>query len=138
MTVLLPPTVLAIEDDLEVLGHQGAPDRRPLSGNPMTSCGAPLGGMGRRHPDVDHQLGRLVADQCQELNTVAGLPHHVKARALEQAGQTLAEKDVVLGQDHAPGGHGCAVTLPPSLTLRLGSIVLSSIRPASCVQAAAA
>jgi hypothetical protein len=95
--------------------------------------------MGRRHPDVDHhQLGRLVADQRQELNTVAGLPHHVKARTLEQGSQTLAEQVVVLGQDHAQGGHGCAITLPPSLTLRLGSIVLSSIRPAYCVQAAAA
>ena len=44
--------------------------------------------------------GRLVADQREQLRAVAGLPDDVETRALQQAGQTLPEQDVVLGQDH--------------------------------------
>ncbi len=67
----------------------------------------PLGGIGWRHPNVGHyQLGGLVANQRQQLRAVAGLPHDVETRAFEQAGQSLAEQDVVLGHDHAhQGGH---------------------------------
>ena len=68
-----------------------------------------LGGVGRGHADVHHhQLGRLVGDQGQQLAGVAGLAHDLEPRALEQAGQPLAQQDVVLGQDHPNAGrrHG--------------------------------
>jgi hypothetical protein len=57
--------------------------------------------MGRRHSDVDHhELRRLGADQGEQLYGIAGLSDHVDAGPLEQAGQPLAEEDVVVGEDH--------------------------------------
>jgi hypothetical protein len=42
----------------------------------------------------------VLADQREQLCTVASLPDDVETRAFEQAGQSLAEQDVILGQDH--------------------------------------
>ena len=64
-----------------------------------------LGGVGRRHPDVDHhQVGLVAGDQRHQLGAVPGLADDLEAGALEQAGQALAEQDVVLGQDHPQPG----------------------------------
>ena len=53
------------------------------------------------HPDIDHhQVRHVVADQHQELLAVTCLRHDLEARAIEQAGQALAEQDVVVGEDH--------------------------------------
>jgi hypothetical protein len=78
-----------------------------------------LGGIGRRHPDVDdHQLGRLLADQREKLRAAAGLPHHLETGALKQAGQTLPEKDVVLSEDHPQPGRGRDIAIPTGARLR--------------------
>ncbi len=42
----------------------------------------------------------LVPDRLDELCGVAGLGHHVKAGALEQAGQALAQQDIVVGESY--------------------------------------
>ena len=56
----------------------------------------------RRHPDVDdHELGLVLADELDQLGRVPALAHDLEAGTLEQARQPLAEKDVVVGHDHA-------------------------------------
>jgi hypothetical protein len=87
-----------------------------------------LGGVGRRHPNVGHyQVGRVLADQREQLCTVASLPDDVETRAFEQAGQSLAEQDVILGQDHPQGIlhradtlHRRGVVLTASIPARVG------------------
>src|SRR5262249_26001019 len=70
----------------------------------------PLGGVAGRHPDVrHHQVGCGLADHREQPRAVAGLPHHLEAGALEQAGQALPEQDVVLAQNHPRPGHGGVV-----------------------------
>ena len=60
-----------------------------------------LGGVGRGHADVDdRQVGRLVGDQGQELGGVAGLADDLEPGAFHEAGEALAEQDVVVGQDY--------------------------------------
>ncbi len=54
------------------------------------------------HPDVDdREVGSVLANERDQLGGVAALAHHLEAGTLEQAGQTLAQKDVVLGQHHS-------------------------------------
>jgi hypothetical protein len=55
------------------------------------------------HPDVhDDQVGTLLPDRCDELGGVAGLGHYVEAGAIEQAGQALAEQDIII-RERYPG-----------------------------------
>ena len=55
-----------------------------------------------RHPDVDdREVGPTRANELDQLGGVAALAHDVEAGTLEQARQTLAEKDVVVRQHHA-------------------------------------
>ena len=43
--------------------------------------------------------------QLHERVAVPGLAHHVEPRALEQAGQPLAQQDVVVGDEDPVAGH---------------------------------
>jgi hypothetical protein len=57
--------------------------------------------VGGRHSDVGHhQVGHCVADQPEQPRAVSCLPDDLEAGAFEQAGQTLAEQNIVVGQDH--------------------------------------
>src|SRR6476619_4374898 len=72
-----------------------------------------LGCVCRGHPDIDHdQRRRFLVNQGQQLGAVTGLPDDIESRALEKAGQTLTEKNVVLGQDHPQPAHVLAITIP--------------------------
>jgi hypothetical protein len=51
----------------------------------------------RRHADVDDcELGLMVAHELEELGRRARLPDDFEPRAVEQARQALAEKDVIV------------------------------------------
>ena len=50
---------------------------------------------------------------------VARLPRHLIAGAIEQAGQALAEQDIVLGQHHPRPGHDRALPVPSGPVLPL-------------------
>ena len=58
--------------------------------------------------------GRCSRDELEQLGGVPALAHDLEARPLEQARQTLAEEDVVVGHDHArrARGHGGDYGLP--------------------------
>ena len=43
----------------------------------------------------------MLADELDQLGAVSALAHDLEAGTLEQARQTLAEEDVVVGHDHA-------------------------------------
>jgi sensor histidine kinase regulating citrate/malate metabolism len=53
-------------------------------------------------------------DQAQQGAGVAGLAHHLEARALQQAGQPLAQQQVVLGQHHPQPIHHHAPDYGPA------------------------
>ena len=66
-----------------------------------------LGGVRRRHADVDDREVRLVlATSATQLVGVAGLADDLEAGSLEQAGEPFAEQDVVVGQHDAGAGLG--------------------------------
>ena len=74
----------------------------------------PLAGVTWRHPDIDDdQIRSRVADQLEQVPAVTGLADDLEAGALEQNGQTLAEQDIVVGQDHAQSGHDRVITVAP-------------------------
>jgi hypothetical protein len=61
----------------------------------------------RRHPDVhDDKVRPPLANQLDELCGIAALAYDVKAGALEQAGQALAEQDVVVRKRNPGAVHG--------------------------------
>ena len=55
--------------------------------------------------------GLVLAHEREQLGRVAGLPDDLEAGALEQAGQALAEQDVVVGQDHSGASRDACVGL---------------------------
>ena len=62
--------------------------------------------MRRRHPNIDHHELRLaVTNQGEQLRRIGGLAHHLETRPLQQAGQTLAQQNVVVGDDDLHGRH---------------------------------
>lgn len=75
----------------------------------------------------------MLADEADQLGPVPSLAGHRELRAFEQAGDSLAQEHVVVGQDHAgPVAHSDPPS-PPSGTLA-GSDVPS---PATLVSASA-
>jgi hypothetical protein len=91
--------------------HHDARARKLLTDHPRRL--QTLGGMRRRHPDINHhQLGRLLTNQPQELRPITGLPHHHKTRPLQQTGQTLPQQNVILSQDHPQPTHRPNLTIP--------------------------
>jgi hypothetical protein len=61
----------------------------------------------RRHPDVhDDKVGPPLPNQLDELRGIAALAYDVKAGALEQARQALAEQDVVVRKRNPGAVHG--------------------------------
>ena len=69
-----------------------------------TSGVEPLGRVRGWHADVDDdELRLLFTDQGEQLRPVAGLADDVEAVSLEQAGDPLAEQDVVVRQRYARG-----------------------------------
>jgi hypothetical protein len=72
----------------------------------LPGCPEPLGGVRRRHADVDdRQVGCGLLDQRQQMLAVVGQPDHGEAVPVEQARQPFAQQDVVIG-DHHPQGEG--------------------------------
>jgi hypothetical protein len=62
----------------------------------------PFARVGGRHPDVDdRELGSMLANEVDELGRVSALADDLEAGALEQAGHSLAQEDVVVSQHHA-------------------------------------
>jgi hypothetical protein len=74
---------------------------------PLPSRGLPLDHPGRiqalgrvlgRHPDVHHrELRLLLPDDLDKLLGVADLPDDLEPGAVQQAGQALAQQDVIVG-----------------------------------------
>jgi len=59
---------------------------------------------------VTTSSGRGLAGQREQVGAITGLPRHLEAGALEQAGQALPQQDIVFGQNHPQPGHGGPVT----------------------------
>ena len=60
----------------------------------------PFGRMRRRHPNVnDDELGPVLADERQQLVRVAGLTDNLEVGPLQEARQTFAQENVVVGDD---------------------------------------
>ena len=61
----------------------------------------PLGRVRRRHPDVEHhQVRRARADEPQQLRRVSCQTGDFERRPSEQAGDALAQQDIVVGDHH--------------------------------------
>jgi hypothetical protein len=59
-----------------------------------------LGGVRRRHPNVDdHELRFVLTDEIEKLRRIARLTDDLEIRPLEHARQALSEKDVVVGHN---------------------------------------
>jgi len=57
-----------------------------------------------RHSDVDDcKIGLVLSNERHEPRSVVGLADDLEAGPLEQARQTLAEEDVVVGEDNPWG-----------------------------------
>src|SRR5918996_5642394 len=89
----------------------------------------------RRHPDVDDgKVGPMLAYEIQELRRIAGLTNDAVARDREQAGDPLAEQEVVVGDDDAAPRRGSRVALHLRAGRRTfhsaGHDAISSARPA--------
>jgi hypothetical protein len=70
----------------------------------------PFARMSRRHADVDDREFWLVsANQCDQFGACAALTDDLETGPLEQAGESLAQEDVVVCQHHA--GRACAHTV---------------------------
>jgi hypothetical protein len=66
----------------------------------------------RGHAYVDdRELGLVLANELDELVCVSGLRDDPEVGSLEQAGEPLAQKDVVVRQDHPGGFHGPPVAI---------------------------
>src|SRR5262245_60797755 len=64
----------------------------------------PFGGMGRRHANVDdRQIGTLLSHELEELGAVRGTAGDLEAAILQQARQSLAQQQVVIGEDDPSG-----------------------------------
>jgi hypothetical protein len=62
-----------------------------------------LGGMRRRHPDVDdRQLRPGRTDQGEQSGLIPRLADDVEPGTVEQAGETFTQQDIVVGE-HDPG-----------------------------------
>ena len=86
--------------DLRVCRQHEDPYVRKLLANGTGGLEA-FRGVTRRHPDVDEdELGPRLADELDRPYRVASLADDLKARSLEQAGDSFSEKDVVVGQHH--------------------------------------
>ena len=99
---------------LDVCGENEDRRRRDLLANHPRRL-EPFRCVARRHPDVDdHELGLVLADELDQLGGVPALAHDLEVGTLEQARQTLAEEDVVVGHDHAgrARGHSADYGLP--------------------------
>ena len=98
-----------------------------------------LGRVVGRHPDVhDHQVGMLLPDRGEELGGVAGLGHHVEAGAIEQAGQALAEQDIIvreryLGAAAAHSAHYRPVPGGRAIAARRRAAAVRPDTPVTCV-----
>jgi hypothetical protein len=58
--------------------------------------------MSRRHADVDDRQIRLtLTNQPHQLGPVTGLADYLVPTLLEQARETLAHENVILGDDHS-------------------------------------
>jgi hypothetical protein len=58
--------------------------------------------MGWRHPDIDDgQIGLTFANQGHEFGAVSRLANDLEAGPLEQAGKTLTEQHIIIGDDES-------------------------------------
>jgi len=66
-----------------------------------------LGRMRGGHPNVqDDELRDVLADEPHQLGHIAGEADNDKARRFEQAGDALAQEDIVVCDHHAKASHG--------------------------------
>jgi hypothetical protein len=73
-----------------------------------------LGRMGGGHANVKHdELWTVPANQPHELGRIGRQTDDLKARRLEQAGDALAQEEVVVCDHHTEVSHG-GVILPPA------------------------
>jgi hypothetical protein len=98
----------------------------------------PLRGVCRGHPDVhDRQFRLVLAYELDQLVRVPRLADYLEVRSLEQARDSFAQKDVIVGDDDAPpsgrlGSHDRPNLTPvpasrygkiPALRMRRGALV---------------
>jgi hypothetical protein len=74
--------------------------------------------MGRRHSDVDQREIRFqLTHELDQLDAVAGATDDLETRALQQARETLAQQNVVVGHDDpisSLGNPGSSAARDPS------------------------
>jgi hypothetical protein len=91
--------------DLDMSRKQENPDLRELGPNRARRLEA-LGRIRRWHPNVDHdKIWAPLAHQVRQPECVPGLAHDVVSGAVQEACDSFAQEDVVVGQDHASSGH---------------------------------
>jgi hypothetical protein len=63
--------------------------------------------MGGGHADVQYdKLWKVLANQRHQLGHVARQAHNLKSRRFEEAGNPLAQEDIVVGDDHSSSALG--------------------------------
>jgi hypothetical protein len=86
-------------------GEQENPDLRELGAN-RARCQEPFGRVRRGHPNVDHdEIWAPLAYQVGKSECVPGLGHDLVSSAAQEARDSFAQEDVVIGQDYASSGH---------------------------------
>jgi len=62
--------------------------------------------MRRRHPDIGHNdIRSALADLFVQRLGISGLADYFVSGPTQEAGDPLAQKNVVVGYDHPPTGH---------------------------------
>ena len=87
--------------DLDMRGEHEDADRRKFCADRLRGIET-LGRMGRGHANVQHdQLWKALANQRHQLGHIAHQSHNLKSRRFEEAGNALAQEDIVVCDDHS-------------------------------------
>jgi len=87
--------------DLDMRGEHEDADRGEFCADRLRGIQT-LGRVGGGHANIqDDQLGKVLADQRHQLGHIARQAHNLKSRRFEEAGNALAQEDIVVGDDHS-------------------------------------
>ena len=87
--------------DLDMRGEHEDADRGEFCADRLRGIQT-LGRVGGGHANIqDDQLWKVLADQRHQLGHIARQAHNLKSRRFEEAGNALAQEDIVVGDDHS-------------------------------------